>query len=108
MSLDVYLNCEHCSSSLFSANVTHNLNDMAGEAGIYQHLWRPEEVEIEYAKQLIEPLWNGIKLLRADPDRFKKFNPSNGWGNYDIFVSFVKSYLDACVDNPEAAVNVWR
>jgi hypothetical protein len=29
---------------------------MANEAGIYTHLWRLEELKIEIAKELIEPL----------------------------------------------------
>jgi signal transduction histidine kinase len=32
---------------LFVSNITHNLNIMADKAGIYQHLWRPEEIGIK-------------------------------------------------------------
>lgn len=28
---------------LFEANITHNLNKMAKEVGIYEYLWRPDE-----------------------------------------------------------------
>ena len=79
MSLDIYLlvtkPCE-----VYSANITHNLGKMASEAGIYKCLWRPEEVEITKAKELIEPLSRGLALLKGDPERFKAFNASNGWG----------------------------
>ncbi|TVM03002.1 MAG: hypothetical protein CV087_07595 [Candidatus Brocadia sp. WS118] len=93
---------------IYTANITHNLNKMADEAGIYQHLWRPDEIGITNAEQLIEPLQRGLQLLKSDPEKFKKFNPSNGWGNYEGLVNFVHDYLKACVENPDADVVVWR
>lgn len=94
--------------TVYSANITHNLGKMAGEAGIYQHLWRPEEIGIDTASQMIDPLRIGLATLKADPDKFAPFNPENGWGNYDNLVAFVEGYLKACEDNPTAAVSVWR
>jgi len=93
---------------VYSRNITHNLGKMAGEAGIYEALWRPEETGITKAGQLIEPLRDGLKLLRSDPERFKAFNPSNKLGDYDGLVQFVASYLAACEENPEADVSVSR
>jgi hypothetical protein len=92
----------------FDYNITHNLGKMADEAGVYQHLWCPEEIGITKAAELIEPLEAGLKLLIAEPDRFKALNPSNGWGNYEGLVAFVAAYLKACEDYPYATVNVWR
>lgn len=96
---------------VYSANITHNLNDMADEAGIYRHLWRPDELGITKASELILPLREGLALLRADPERFKKHNPKNGWGNYEGLVEFVAGYLSACEEYPDAkvlVVLVWR
>ena len=89
-------------------NITHNLGKMAIEAGIYQVMWRPEEQGWTKASQLIDPLRAGLDLLRSDPDRFKRFNPDNGWGSYDGLVEFVDSYLNACVEYPDADVLVSR
>jgi hypothetical protein len=96
------------SDEVFWRNITHNLNKMAGEAGIYQHLWRPEELGITKAGELIEPLTKGLELLRSDPDRFKAFNPSNGWGSYEALLEFVSSYLEACTEHPSAVIRVSR
>lgn len=93
---------------VYSRNITHNLNTMADEAGIYAALWRPDENGIEHARQLIEPLTEGLTLLRSDPARFKKFNPKNGWGDYEGLVAFVESYLDACRKHPDSKVTVSR
>jgi len=92
---------------VYSANITHNLTRMAFEAGIYQHLWRPDEIGITTAAQLIEPLRVGLELLKSDPDRFRVFNPPNGWGDYEGLVSFVERYLAACEEYPDASVSVW-
>ena len=107
MSLDVYLT-EVRETTIYDRNITHNLNKMADEAGIYKHLWRPEEIEITKAAQLIEPLREGLSLLLSDPERFKKFDPENKWGDYDGLVNFVREYLAACEENPNASVRVSR
>jgi hypothetical protein len=93
---------------IFSLNITHNLNSMASEAGIYKHLWRPEEIGITKAGQLIQPLTDALALLLAEPQRFEKFNPANGWGSYDGLVNFLRSYLAACSENPDASISVSR
>lgn len=107
MSLDVSLTVVR-PVEIFSGNITHNLNKMAMEAGIYQALWRPEEIDVTKAEQLIPLLQTGLEALKSDPDRFKEFNPENGWGDYDGLVQFVEEYLKACQENPDAEVNAWR
>lgn len=107
MSLDVYLTVTR-PVEVYWRNITHNLNKMADAAGIYNHLWRPDEIEFTKAGQLIEPLTAGLALLRSEPDRFKAFNPPNGWGDYDGLVSFVEEYLAACRETPEADIHVSR
>ena len=107
MSLDVYLT-EVRPSVVYSANITHNLGAMAKEAGIYKALWRPEELGIKTAGELVPLLSDGLALLLADPERFKKHNAENGWGLYEHFVPFVEKYLRACADSPGAEVSVSR
>ena len=120
MSLDVYLMKDEVDvvveklqgieddRDIYSANITHNLNTMAEAAGIYKHLWRPDEIGITHAHQLVEPLKVGLGLLENDPVKFKKFNAPNGWGMYEHFVPFVRKYLEACEQNPYAKVEVSR
>lgn len=105
MSLDVYLK-EVRPTTVYTANITHNLNRMVGEAGIYRHLWRPDELGITTARELIEPLRAGLARLRADPDRFRKHNPENGWGSYDCLCQFGAEYLVECEKHPDATVEV--
>lgn len=105
MSLDVWL---EVTAVPFESNITHNLNHMAKEAGLYGVLWRPEENEIKCARDLIAPLAKGLQVLRSDPERFKKMNPENGWGDYEGLVYFVQKYLNACVLFPDSKPMVSR
>ena len=107
MSLDVSLSAIR-RVTVYSANITHNLNNMAEEAGIYKVCWRPEEVGITKAAQLIEPLRKGIALMKSDPARFEKFNAENGWGLYENFLPWLEKYLEACEANPDAEISVSR
>jgi len=107
MSLDVYLTAVR-PTEVYSANITHNLGAMAKQAGIYQHLWRPEELGIVTADELIEPLRAGLTLLEKCPNEFQALNPPNGWGSYDGLVAFVREYLAACEANPDATIRVCR
>lgn len=107
MSLDVYLTATR-PTTVYSRNITHNLGAMAREAGIYEACWRPEEIGITKAAQLIEPLRKGIALMKADRARFEKHNAENGWGLYEDFLPWLEDYLAACEANPDADVQVSR
>jgi hypothetical protein len=112
MSLDVYLESDQDvdtdEDELFWGNITHNLNTMADAAGIYQALWRPEEIGVTTANQLIPLLEDGLSLLISTRRVLEKFNPANGWGDYEGLVRFVKEYLNACHKYPSAKVRVSR
>lgn len=107
MSLDFTLK-KMVLSDIYSDNITHNLSTMAREADLYECLWRPEELGITHAYQMIPRLEAGLALLRSDPERFEKFNPENGWGNYVGLVCFVRDLLEACKENPDAEVSACR
>lgn len=104
MSLDLYLHYEIDGNEIdvYDRNITHNLARMAGKAGLYKHLWRPEEVKVKKAKDSIKALEKGLEKLKAKPEYFKKFNPESGWGSYEGLVKFVEDYLAACKKYPNA------
>jgi len=115
MSLDVCLfieadtgGSEPRTFEIYTANVTHNLGAMANEAGVYRHLWRPEEVGVETAADLIVPLAGAIVKMKADSERFRSFNPENGWGCFNSFLPWLERLLQQCRENPKAKVRVCR
>ena len=124
MSLDIHLtldeqtvgctcSCGHEHEKLeqkqvFSFNITHNLGEMARHAGLYQLLWRPEELNITKAAQLVEPLKIGLDYLKNNKKQLEIFNPANGWGKYENLLECVKKYYEACLEYPEANVRALR
>ena len=112
---------------LFSANITHNLCEMADAAGIYEALWRPymlhkdykhfniydDEYEFEqsvtiYAKDIVDIVETGLQKMKKNPEYYSKFNSPNGWGTYENFVPWVERYLAALKEYPESKVLVDR
>jgi len=109
---------------VYGANITHNLGKMAGEAGIYEALWRPyqlkegynipeDDYDAEYefeeanpvrAHEIIEIIEKGLADMKARPKHYEKFNSPNGWGMYHNFVPWIEKYLKALKEFPESQV----
>ncbi len=102
------LESEEESYEVYSTNITHNLTSMADAAGLYYALWRPEEMNLSMAGELIPLLEDGLEKLQADPEKYEAFNPSNGWGSYDQLLMTVGEYLSACRKYPDALIEVDR
>ena len=77
---------------------------MAKEVGLYEVLWRPEEIGITTASQMVVPLGKAIDELVSNPDKYKAFNPPNGYGSYEDFVSFCQAVLHNCREYPDAVI----
>lgn len=121
MSLDVSLlweefvtECIHCGSDykkrdhFYDANITHNLLEMAEKVGIYYALWRPEEINCKYAKDIIPILTEWLQKLKKAPVKYSKYNSPNWWWTYKYFVPFVENYLNACIQHPDSLIRVDR
>jgi len=109
MSLDVYLiENQGDTEYLYHRNITHNLGRMADAAGIYEAVWRPEEIGLKIAGELAPLLKEGIAKMKADPEHFKQFNAKNGWGVYEHFLPWLEDYLAACEEHPNALIDVCR
>ena len=107
MSLDISLSAVR-PTEVYSDNITHNLTGMASAAGLYRAMWRPEELNISKAGELIPILASGLQALLADPEKFTAMNPPNGWGDYSGFLDSVQKYLEACRAHPDADISVSR
>lgn len=113
MSLDVDLMVTQ-PVSVYSGNITHNLNSMAAAVvlsnglTLYQVLWRPDEHGLKFASDISDMLDEGWNILLADPEKYKSYNPPNGWGSYDGLCNFVYNYRNGCWDNPDAELRVSR
>ena len=93
---------------LYNGSITHNLSRMAKEVGLYEVLWKPEEIGAATGKDIIYLLDEGLKLLKDDPGHYRMFNAENGWGSYEDLVGFVEGYLNACIEYPDGIIKVSR
>ena len=113
MSLDVYLT-KVMPTEVYSSNITHNLGKMANQVllsnghTLYQVLWRPDEHGWKFARDIDDMLDEGWNILLSDPEKFRAFNPENGWGSYEGLCNFVYNYRNACWDKPDAEVRASR
>jgi hypothetical protein len=118
MSLDVYLT-ETRPTNVYESNITHNLGKMADlvvvgfddsgtEITLYDVCWRPDEHGFVYAHEISEYLDMGLNILLSEPEYYKTFEPSNGWGSYKGLISFVHNYRNACWNNPQSEIKVSR
>lgn len=112
MSYDIYLDAtvdtggaEPFSVRLYSGNVTYNVFKMYAEAGCRDALKAATDKK---ASELIEPLESGLAAMRADPDKYKALNPSNGWGSYEGAMKFLDELIAACRAHPKATIGTWQ
>jgi len=113
MSLDVDLMVtKPC--SVYSGNITHNLGKMASEVKVgvnltlYDVLWRPDEHKLTHAHHIVDHLYYGWKELTRFPEKYRKYNPENGWGSYEGLVDFVRVYHSNCMENLDAELRISR
>lgn len=106
MSLDIDL-IEY-GESMWSANMTHNLNKIAIEAGVYECLWRPDEIGVKYARDNISNLRFALGFFYSKYDELKKLNPPNGWGDIDGLIEVTQDFLKACMEYPNAIIECDR
>ncbi len=107
MSLDVTLNAMR-NVAVYEGNITHNLIPMAKALGIDKYLWRPEERNISIAKELIYPLSDALVYMIKNRQELLKYEPENGFGTYEGLKDFISEYLEACVTNPDAIIEIWK
>lgn len=85
-------------------NITHNLIKMAKRCGAYQVCWQPRKIKVNKARSATFLLLNAIHKLKKEPDKYKKSNPPNGWGSYEVLLSFLQDYHQACIQYPDAEI----
>lgn len=109
MSLDIYLrSLDGDTAGVWVGNITHNLNKMAEVAGVYKHLWRPEELGIERPVDLIVPLLKGAVFMLENAALCQQYSPKNGWGTYDDLLEFILGYAEKCAKYPFSEIIVSR
>lgn len=113
MSLDLYLHarkvCPHCASffglgdELWWRNITHNVTEMWGKAGVYDAFYMSEGHQ---AMEYVSVLERGLTLMVEDFKEYKALDAPNGWGRAEHAVAFLWAAYVAFRNNPEAMIRV--
>jgi len=83
-------------------DITYNLYEMMAAAGI-----APDEIlNGKTAQEVLKLAVDGLVILRQDPERFKHFNPSNGWGSYDGLTKWLENFIAIVALYPDAILEV--
>src|SRR5262245_48563987 len=96
---------------LWHGTLSHTLAPMAQAANLYEALWCPQTVGRSTADQMVTVLRQGLAWLESAPDYFVNFELHiyrAHCGTYLDFVTFVRTYLEACRCYPDAHIQVVR
>ena len=102
MSLDIGLTAV-VETEVVSMNITHNLSNMWDAAGIWEVLY---ESEGKTAKEVLPVLKSGLQKMLEDPDKFRQFDSSNGWGVYEDAVPWLRDLIHEFEKYPDGVI--WK
>lgn len=92
---------------VFSMCISSRLVDMAKSAGIYAYLWNPESVGMSKARDMIDPIYDGIEWLdNYGKDAYESVKSC--WDTPAVFKKILRAYLAACEEFPDADIEVSR
>lgn len=58
------------------------------------------------AGDCVNALAFGIGNMAREPEEYKKLNPANGWGDYDVALAFLRLMEHTCRQHPLCRVRV--
>lgn len=107
MSWDLSLHakpCDHCGRSDESGswNYTYNTSPMLRAVGLVI-----QDLEGQTGAVCAERIADALTKLRAEPARFRRMNPPNGWGDYDGVCRVLEEVRVACVATPDGVMRGW-
>lgn len=88
--------------------ISHQLGRMAEAIGVYTPIWRPENTCIEKALHMVVPLACAYRDAVEREAELRALEPANRLGTYEAFLNFIKNYLNACIQHPDAVIRVTR
>ena len=99
MSLDLYLKCPCCKKEVWASNYTYNVSPMW--YAIFPNHDQMLPIEGMSGVESLTVLGRAIDALRADPEKFRKMDPSNSWGSYQTFLAWVETLFESAREYPD-------
>lgn len=89
---------------LESLNITNNLIDFAIALNCYECIWKPKNLNIITAYQLLPHLYEAYYNVIKYGDIYLSLLPKNGWGTKEQFLNFIDQYIEACITYPNTLI----
>ena len=83
-------------------NLTYNLHPMMDAAGIAPR----ETLDGKHAPEVVKLLGEAWDKLIKEPEKYKKFNPANGWGSYGVLINWIQETVDTAERYPDSIFKV--
>ena len=105
MSLDIWLTETITieDATVVSKNITHNLNEMWQQLGIYDALYNSEGKK---AKDVLPVMREGLRLMIENPVHFKRFSAPNGWGTYEQALPWLVELVAEFEEHPNGVIGI--
>lgn len=84
-----------------SFNMTSNVGPMYRAAGL-----QIGDLDKKTAKDVIAKVKPAYEYMLKHPEKMRKLEPDNLWGDYESALKFLQEILVACLDHPECFVEV--
>jgi hypothetical protein len=106
MSYDVYLEIDTGGTEPVEVSWLNHTSNTAA-------MWRAAGCDIAEcdgrpAANFAEGLASAIEAIESDPDRYRQYEPPNGWGTLETTLKFLRDLLHACQCHPRTTVRVSR
>lgn len=111
MSLDLYFKSKECETCGNIQQFGEGFNYTYNCSPMWQVIFPGEKfVHIDglSGKEALAILDKALVEFDIKPERFKKLNPENGFGDFDSFKGFIRELRDACLLNPDFYWSSWR
>lgn len=66
----------------------------------------PSEWDGKKCADMYPVLMQGISLLNLHPQRYRQFEPDNGWGTVETTIDFLQKIADTCDKYPTAVLEI--
>lgn len=60
------------------------------------------------AGESLPALTAAVDRMISDPEHYRAMEPSNGWGDYEGALAYLRSLRDACLVHPKAVIHIWH
>jgi hypothetical protein len=94
--------------NVYKAHLGTDAIKMAGAANVFNVIWNPENFGVSKASDIAPHLERGIEILEKDPDFYKSLQSEEKWSTYENFLAWLKRYLSACRNHPNAEIHIDR